>query len=178
MKNALAKILLVLLIGSSLALPIFSFAAQNQSGGAVSYSTPSLWPSGYWGPIVWCTGDYLTNTGTTQGNNQLTVNGGQPPACSNLCDLVGTFINAIYLLRSIAIFIAAPITVLVGGIMIMFAGANPGMLENGKKILTGAAIGLTIVLCSYLIVNTVLLALNVTQVGGFNGNPGVCAVSS
>jgi len=178
MKNAFAKILLILLIGSSVALPMVSFAAQSSGGGSVSYTTPKLWPTGFWGPIVWCTGDYLTNTGGTQGNNQLLVQGSQPPACNNLCDLVGTFINIIYLAMSIAIFIAAPIMVATGGVMIMLSGANPGLLETGKKVLTGAVIGLAIVLCSYLIVNTVLWAFNITDVGGFNGNTSACSVSS
>jgi hypothetical protein len=173
-KKTAAKLLLILLIGSSAALPMVSFAAQNQSGGAVSYSAPSLWPTGFWGPIVWCTGDYLSGTG----NNQINGPGGQPPACSNLCDLVGTFINIIYLAMSIAIFIIAPISVAVGGIMIMFSGANPGLLEQGKKVLTGAVIGLAIVLCSYLIVNTVLWAFNITAIGGFNGNASACSISS
>jgi hypothetical protein len=70
---------------------------------------------------------------------------------------------------TIAIFIIAPISFLAGAIMIMVSGANPGMLENGKKVLTGAVIGLVIVLCSYLIVATFLKVFNVTDIGGFGG---------
>jgi hypothetical protein len=52
--------------------------------------------------------------------------------------------------------------------MILLGGANPGMLESGKKALTGTIIGLVIVLCSYLIVNTVLTVLNISgSAGGF-----------
>lgn len=161
-KNA-AKILLILIVGSSIALPLVSLAA---SGG--SYSTPSLWPKGFWGPIVWCTGNYI------QGASQV----GQPATCTNLCDLIGTFINVIYLGMSIAIFIITPIGIIWGGIMIMLSGANPGMLESGKKILLGTVIGLLIVLFAYLIVNTALAVLKVTSVGSFNGNSGVCQVTS
>jgi hypothetical protein len=71
---------------------------------------------------------------------------------------------------SIAIFIIAPICIIVGGIMILMGGANPGMLESGKKALTGTIIGLVIVLCSYLIVNTALTVLNLTNVGGFSSS--------
>ncbi len=162
-KKTFAKIVLILLIGSSIALPLVSFASVNNS-----YKVPSLWPTGFWGPIVWCTGNYIP------GATQI----GSPDTCNNLCDLIGTFLNVIYLIMSIAIFIIAPIGVVWGGILIMFSGANPGTLESGKKILLGTVIGIIIVLCAYLIVNTVLAVLNVTSVGSFNGNSGTCQVLS
>ena len=167
LKKSFAKALLILLIGASVAMPIAAFAAQSTNGGNATFSAPSLWPTGFWGPIVWCSGSF----------NPSPVNGKTPPTCTNLCDLVETIINVIYLALSIAIFIIAPISFVVGGIMIMIAGANPEMLGSGKRVLQGAVIGLVIVLCSYLIVNTVLWALNVTAIGGFNGNPGTCQVS-
>jgi hypothetical protein len=165
-KKTIAKIVLVLLVGASGILPVVAFASVNNS-----YQTPSLWPTGFWGPIVWCTGNYIP------GATQVTLGGGKAPdTCNNLCDLIGTFLNAVYLIMSIAIFIITPIGVIWGGVLVMLSGANPGMLENGKKILLGTVIGLAIVLCSYLIVNTVLAVLNVTSVGSFNGNPGTCKV--
>jgi hypothetical protein len=168
-KKTLAKILLVFIIATSAMLPLVSFA----SFGGTPYSTPSLWPTGYWGPIVWCTGDYLTGTA----GKQIALPTGQPAACTNLCDLIGTFINVIYLLMSIALFFIAPILMVWGGVTIMFAGANPGSLETGKKILLGTVVGIVIVLCSYLLINTVLGALSVTAVGGFNGNPNTCSIT-
>ena len=164
-KNTVAKILLVFIVASLVAIPALSFA----SSGGTAYKVPSLWPTGFWGPIVWCTGDYL-------GNTQVALPSGQPAACTNLCDLVGTVINVIYLLMSIAIFFIAPILMVWGGVTMMFAGANPGMLETGKKILTGTVIGIAIVLCSYLLINTVLGALKVTAIGGFNGNSNTCSI--
>jgi hypothetical protein len=165
-KKTLAKILLVFIIGASTVLPMVSFA----SSGGTAYKVPSLWPTGYWGPIVWCTGNYI------QGATQVALPTGQPAACTNLCDLVGTVINVIYLLMSIALFAIAPVLMVWGGVTIMFAGANPGSLETGKKILTGTVIGIAIVLCSYLIINTVLGALKVTTIGGFNGNSNACSI--
>lgn len=145
-KNA-ATLLFILIVGSSVALPLVASA----------YTAPNLWgnPPGFWGPLVSCTGNYLSGSGATP--------------CTNLCDLINTFVNIVYFLISIALFIIAPLSFAVGGIMIMFAGANPGMLESGKKVLTGAVIGVVIVLCSYLIVATVLKVLNITSVGGFGG---------
>ena len=98
---------------------------------------------------MWCTGNY-------QGATQVAVNKDIPATCTNLCDLIGTVINVIYLLMSIALFVIAPILMVWGGVTIMFAGANPGSLETGKKILTGTVIGIAIVLCSYLLIYTVL----------------------
>jgi hypothetical protein len=165
-KNTIAKILLIFVVGSLVALPVISLASSR----GTPYKTPSLWPTGFWGPIVWCTGNYI------QGATQVAGPNGQPAACTNLCDLIGTFVNVIYLIMSIAIFIITPIGVIWGGVMIMFSGANPGTLETGKKILLGTIVGLAIVLLAYLIVNTALAVLNVTSVGGFNGNPGTCQV--
>jgi hypothetical protein len=174
-KKIAAIILFVFIAGSLAALPLISSAAANGSGN-VAYTTPALWPTGFWGPIVWCTGSFTPTANPTPSPTPGTA-GNTPPTCNNLCDLIGTFINVIYLLLSIAIFILTPVFLVWGGVMIMLAGANPGMLETGKKILTGTAISLVIVLCSYLLVNTVLSVLNVTSIGGFNGNTSTCSLS-
>jgi hypothetical protein len=148
-----AKILFVLIVGSSVALPLVASA----------YTTPNIWPTGYWGQggLISCQGSFL-NVPSVNGNTP-------PPTCASLCDLINTFVNIVYFLMSIAIFIITPIMFVWGGIMIMFAGANPGMLETGKKILTGTVIGLAIVLCSYLLISTILNVLGVTAIGGFGG---------
>jgi hypothetical protein len=165
MKKNLAIIAFILLVGVSVAVPMVSFAAANGS-----WTAPNLFgnPPGFWGPIVWCTGNYLANPQYV-GNTH-------PATCNNLCDLIETVINVVYLLMSIAIFVIAPILVVWGGIMIMFAGANPGTLETGKKILLGLVIGIAITLLAYLLINTVLSVLNITSIGGFNGGPSTCSV--
>jgi hypothetical protein len=159
-KNIAAKMLMIVIVGSSMVLPLVASAA--------SYTTPNIWgtPPGFWGPLVSCTGNYLTKNsdGTT------------PTPCTSLCDLIDTFINIVYFGMSIAIFIIAPIMVVVGGVMILMAGANPGMLETGRKAITAAVVGLVIVLCAYLIVNTFITVLSVTGIGGFGNNS--CTTSS
>jgi Type IV secretion system pilin len=159
-KNTFAKIALGIILISSVAFPFIASA----------YTTPNLWgnPPGFWGPLVSCTGNYLSQNG----------DGSTPTPCTNLCNLIGTIINIIYFALSIAIFIVAPISLIAGGIMIMLAGANPEMLGRGKKVLTSAVVGLVIVMCSYLIVNTALVAFGITAVGGFNGNSSVCSTNS
>ncbi|HEY5221376.1 MAG TPA: hypothetical protein VIJ29_04560 [Candidatus Paceibacterota bacterium] len=165
-KSNIAIMILVAIVLTFTALPAIMVMAQSGGGAAVTanpYTAPNLWPTGYWGKggLISCQGSFLS----VQSVNGQTV----PPTCSNLCDLINTFINIVYFLMSIAIFVITPIMFVWGGIMIMVSGANPEMLGTGKKILTGAVIGLAIVLCSYLLISTVLKVLNVTAIGGFGG---------
>ena len=124
--------------------------------------------TGYWGPLVSCTGNYDSST---------TVMPGAPSnACTSVCDLIGTFINVTYFAMSAALFILAPVLFVVGGIMFLMSGANPGMLEKAKKTLTSTLIGLLIVLCAYLLIYTFVKALNITGIGGFGTT--ACSVDS
>jgi hypothetical protein len=118
-----------------------------------SAHAPQLWgmPPGYWGPILSCSGS---------GQGGL-------PKCTSLCDLLHTFQNVIYFGISLAFFAIAPVLLIWGGVLILIAGANPGLLEQGKKILTGTLIGILIVLCAFLIVNTFLWFL--AKSGGGQG---------
>jgi hypothetical protein len=122
---------------------------------ALAYSTPNLWPTGYWGPLLSCNGNYLVN--------------GMAGTCRSLCDLINTGINIVYFAMSVAIFILAPILFIVGGIMMMVSGGNPDMLSKGRKALIDTAIGLVIVLCSYLIINTIVTTFQINGIGGFGG---------
>jgi hypothetical protein len=146
-KRTLAKLALGFIVLAPLAIPLLVSASTGAN------TTPSLWPTGFWGPLVSCTGNYIN------GSNQ----------CTNLCDFILTVIRVLYFVMSIAIFIATPILIIWGGIMIMISGASPEMLGTGKKIITGTLIGLAIILCSYLLVSTFLKALGVTSIGGFGG---------
>src|SRR5579864_4065902 len=125
MKKSLAIFIIAFSLLTIFALPHFA-AAQT------AYKAPTLWPTGYWGPLLSCTG-----------------NGVGGMQCTNLCDLIGTFINIIYFIITICFFVIAPILFLIGGIMIMTAGANPEMLSKGKSTLKGAVIGIVIILCRY-----------------------------
>ncbi len=55
------------------------------------------------------------------------------------------------------------IMLVVGGIMFYFAGTSPQSLSRAKSILTSAIIGLVIIYCSWLIVNTILDVLGVAE---------------
>ena len=140
-----------------IAMPSIAFADPNAINSSVFIPTILA------GPLTVCIG----------------MSGGTLPACSNLCDLVAQIANIIYYMIAVVIWIVVPILVAVGGIMIMLGGANPGMIETGKKTITGAVWGLVIVLCAWLIVFTFVGAFgNLGKyIGGFGGTSGQAACS-
>lgn len=100
----------------------------------------SLWPTGYWGKnpaLISCTGD-----------------GKSGETCTSLCDFLETLKRFVYFGMTLALFVFAPISILVGGIMMMIAGASPGQYQQGKKYITGTVIAVLIVLGAFLIVDT------------------------
>jgi uncharacterized membrane protein YgcG len=132
-------------------------------------AAPNIWPTGFWGPIVSCTGNpYNTasvNSNAAAGTVPYSEN---KNACTSLCDLVNTAINIIYFGISFALFITTPILFAWGGIKFMISEGNPNGISGAKKILTGAIVGLLIVLGAWLIVNTIVGFLNISNVGGFS----------
>ncbi len=154
-RNNFIKIFLAIIL---FAAPLMPLVAQ---AGATSVSAPNIWPAGWWAPngIVSCTGMYYN--GTTE----------NPNACSSLIDLEQTIVNVIYLGMSIAIFIIAPVLFLVGAIMLIMGGANPEMLSKGRQTMIDTVIGLLIVLCSYLIITTVISVFHISGIGGFSVTP-------
>lgn len=123
-----------LVIGATLVLPL-----------VVSAAGPSIWPTGYWGPILTCRGTEC-----------------------NFCEMIKTFQNLTYVFLSIGIFAVAPVLIVYGGIRIMTAGASPEGLSAGKRILTGTVVGIALALGAFLIVQTILKTLA-------DVNPGVKA---
>jgi hypothetical protein len=155
--NMFLKIFLILIPVGMVLMPLAASAAT-------AVTAPNIWPTGYWatGGVISCTGNYPLGGGTQ------TSDSSGKPYCQSLTDLLQTFINVIYLAMSISIFIIAPILFLVGAVMIMMGGAKPDLLTQGRQTLVGTAIGLIIVLCSYLIVNTVISVFKISGVTGFS----------
>ena len=95
--------------------------------------------------------------------------GVEQPACT-FCDLFILFNNVV---RFIMFDLVPPIAVfmlVVGGIMYFFAGTSPSVLTRAKSIITSVAIGLAIVFCSWIIVNTVLVKSGIVNTS--TGSPG------
>ena len=140
-----------------LASPCFALADSRSPNS-------NVWnPSILNGPLVVCTGTLTPAITLPDG----TVTPYIPP-CNSLCDLIAQIANVIYFMIAIILWIVAPVLVTVGGIMIMLAGANPGLIETGKKTVTGVVWGVVIVLCAWLIVKTVVTNFGISGVGGFS----------
>ena len=143
----------------AIAAPYLAFADHNP------IKTNVFDPTILGGPLLVCVGaDGLGGTAI-------------PKNCENLCDLVAQIANVLYFMIGVVIWIIVPILVAIGGIMIMIGGANPEMVGRGKKTITGAVIGLVIILCAWLIVFTFVSAFgNLGKyVGGFGGSSGQAA---
>jgi hypothetical protein len=155
-----------LIVAAVLALsfsPMLAFAANQWSWT----NLPSVWNiSVLQGPLVTCTGD-ITGLNPTSG--------GPTNPCQSLCDLILTIVVDIYIAIAFVIWIILPIMIIVGGIMYMMGGADPGLLTTAKSTLKGAIIGVIIVLCAYLLVATFVKFMTITNIGGFSSNsPSVC----
>ena len=138
---------------------------QTVSQGVHGYNIWTM-PPGYWGPIVSCTGNYPIGAG---GRAITSNNPSGKPNCKNLNDLIQTFINAIYLLMSVGLFAIAPILFIIGGLMMIASGGNPERITQARKTMIGAVVGVVIVLCAYLIVNTVIGVFHISGIAGFGG---------
>ncbi len=105
-----------------------------------------LTKGGYWGPLVTCTGNY-----SAASSNEKT--------CTSACDAIVQAEAIIYFVMTLLLYIGAPVMFLIGGLMIVFGGANPNMLSQGQKTLWGTAIGVALALSAYVIVSTFLWAV-------------------
>lgn len=90
----------------------------------------------YWGPFVSCTGGSCT-----------------------ACDFFATAQNIIYFLMTLTLFVIGPIMIIAGGIAMLTAAGSPEKFSQGRKIATGAVIGIAISLGAFVIINTFLWAL-------------------
>jgi hypothetical protein len=140
-----------------IAMPYFAFATAAPIKSNVLDPLSPLFALK--GPLVVCTG--VPTSGTASGQSY------SFSACQNVCDLIAQIANVIYFAIAVVIWIITPILVAVGGIMIMLGGANPGLIETGKKTITGAVWGIVIVLAAYLIVATFVGFLKIQGIGGF-----------
>jgi len=91
----------------------------------------------YWGPLVPnCSG----------------------PTCT-FCHLLQLAQNVINFLLTLSLFLAV-IFIVWGAIMMMLSAGNEKNFESAKKIMTGAVIGVAVVLGSYIILNTFFLLIS------------------
>ena len=142
-------VIVMVIVGVGATLPTLALAA---------------FPNPYWGPLVSC------GPGA-EGPNHTPA----PQTCTSLCDLLHTGQNVLNFSLTLVLFIIAPIIIVVGGFMVALSAGNPTMLTQGKKTVTGAAIGILITLGAYLIVATFLWATGAATLegGSIRGHNGV-----
>lgn len=145
--------------------------AQAQAQPAAQSATPSLWPTGYWGPILSCSG----SPSTTEAINSKLPPGQKIGTCWNFCDVVSTFQRLLYVAISVAIFMVTPVLLMIGAFRMFLSGGNPGTFKKGQSMIVDTAIGVAIILSSFLIVNTFLWAIGakVNSNGSDNGEAAV-----
>jgi hypothetical protein len=68
---------------------------------------------------------------------------------------------------AVILWIITPVLVVVGGLMVMLAGASSEMVGRGKKTITGAVWAIVIVLCSWVIIATFVKVIGISGIGGF-----------
>lgn len=97
----------------------------------------------------------VTDTGacTTYYSGDDTCN--KTPGGCSLCNGVQVAINIVNTLTVLAIILTAGMMVY-GAIRLMLSGGSEQMVKDAKGIFTSAIIGLIVVLCSWLIINTVM----------------------
>jgi hypothetical protein len=115
-----------------------------------AHADSRVWPTGYWGPLLSCTGNY----------NQVVPESGplKGKTCDSFCDLLYTGQNVVDFAMTLVIFVGAPAMITFGGIMLMIAGSG-GSDENrklAKDIIVSAIIGVGITLSAYLVLSTFL----------------------
>jgi hypothetical protein len=165
-KNLALKLPLLLIALVGIALPYLASAATLTPASDVwSVNTLSM-------PLLICQGAAPLVNGVAASGSAL-------PVCQNVCDLVAEFENVLYIMIAYAIWIIAPVAFIAGGIMYMISGANPNLKSLANKTLTGAVVGIIIVLCSYIIIATFIGIFNSTTlqkyIGGFGAS---CSISN
>lgn len=112
------------------------------------------------GPLVSCTGAPIT--------------GSNLPTCVSLCDLLKTGQNIINFMMALAVLAIGPIMIVVGGIMMLVSGGSQERFSSGRKIATGAVIGIAIALGAFIIVNTFFyfIAIGTGSAPRTGSNPG------
>jgi len=159
-RNAIVRFSLLFVVAGIFFAPLAASAAVT---------APQIWPTGYWGTnpyLLSCSGNYPIG-GANQGSTQDSYG---RPYCSSLTDLLQTAVNIVYFIMTIALFVLAPILFVIGGIMMMLAAGSPEKISKANKTMIAAVVGVVIVLCAYLIVNTIVTTLNITGVAGFGGS--------
>lgn len=105
----------------------------------------------------------LVNAAPVQAAGLIPCGGPNEPFC-NLCYFFDLINN---LIKFFLFTIALPVTILMfvlGGVLFLFAGAKPELMNKAKAIITAAVIGLVLMFGAWIMVNTVLQGLGIIAI--------------
>jgi len=88
--------------------------------------------------------------------------GGTGEAPCTLCDLIIGIYEIISWLRNILVAVAF-VAIFIAGIMYVISSGDEEMMKRAKGFLSTSLIGFTIVLCAWLIVNTIMWSLSTNE---------------
>ena len=156
MKNFGFALVLTLLAGAVL-LPALALAQSSTPPIGGNSSSGITFP--YWGPILSCSGDYADPSKVH---------------CTSVCDIIKTTSQGTAFATSLLVFIAAPILFLIGGGILLVSAGSPEMITLGRRFLTGTAVGILLVLLSWVIVASILFLIANPATGGVSWPDIVC----
>ena len=84
------------------------------------------------------------------------------------CEFCDFFVMINRIVKFVMFNLVPPIAVLmliVGGVMFFFGGAKPDMLIRAKGVITSVLIGLVIIFCAWVIVNTIIQKIGIVDQG-------------
>ncbi len=98
------------------------------------------------------------------------------------CQLCHVFImvnNVFWFLLKEIVPIVAVLMLVIGGAMFFFGGVNPGLIQRGKKLITGVAIGLLLIYGCYMIIGEMLDILKLASANPLHDvwNKGVFSIN-
>ena len=77
--------------------------------------------------------------------------------------MINGIIKFLFLPPTGVVFIVAVLMLVVGGVMYFLGGANPAMVAKAKGTMTSVVIGLVIILCAWVVVNTIISKIGIVQ---------------
>ncbi|MBI2042483.1 MAG: hypothetical protein HYT21_01950 [Candidatus Nealsonbacteria bacterium] len=102
----------------------------------------------------------FVNFSPAQAAGLVPCGGSGEPAC-NVCHFFQLINNLIYGFLFRIVPVIAALMFVVGGVMLLFAGAKPDLLNKAKSVITATVIGLLLIFGAWLIVNTILQKLGI-----------------
>ena len=89
--------------------------------------------------------------------------GGQGEAACTFCDFFVMINRIVQFVMTRIVPVIAVLMLVIGGVFFFFAGASPNALNTAKGIITSVVIGLVIIFCAWVIVNTVITKIGIVE---------------